>query len=89
MRALYAALALVLVGACAGRPEPRPIGVATMREDRTIVLQLRAQADKMIGEALLEYGPSDPQYEAILDHVGPLEPGEEVPVLPFPEEPPP
>ncbi len=66
----------------------RPIGTASMTSDRTINLQLRAEAESgMVGEAMLAYPPDHTQYQSILDHLGGLEPGEEKPVLPWPDEP--
>ena len=60
------------------------IGTATMEADGTLVLQLRATTGSTMGDALLRYAPSDPQYKAILDHVGPIKPGESKAVAPFP-----
>ena len=63
------------------------IGSATMKEDGTIVLQLRAEGPNGItGDALLTYPPDHADYRKILDHVGGLEPGQEKPVPPFPDE---
>jgi hypothetical protein len=61
------------------------IGVATMQPDRTLVLQLHA-TDKSgaRGDAQLVYPPSHPQYPQVLQHVGPIAPGESRPVKPWP-----
>jgi hypothetical protein len=65
---------------------PVSIGVARMEADGTIVLQLIARGPGGArGEGLLRYPPSHPDYAAILRHVGPLWPGEERPVAPFPD----
>lgn len=61
------------------------IGICWMNEDGTIVLQLRAQAPGMRGDAVLEYLPEQAEYAEILAHVGPLQPGERKPVAPFPD----
>ena len=62
------------------------IGTATMEDDGTIVLRLRAELPSGgVGEGVLEYPPDDPQYQEILDHIGDINPGETVDVLPFPE----
>jgi hypothetical protein len=61
------------------------IGVAIMRGDGTIVLELRAEGGGAIGDGMVEYPPSDPQYQYVLDHLGGLRPGEEKPVPPFPD----
>lgn len=60
------------------------IGSARMEADGTIVLQLRAEGGGAIGDALLRYPPDHAQYASIKDHVGPIEPGQERPVAPFP-----
>jgi hypothetical protein len=61
------------------------IGSATMQADGTIELQLRAQGPGgMVGDALLRYPPTHPQYQTILTHLGGLSPGQSKPVPPFP-----
>ena len=62
----------------AGGEQQQPsIGRATMDADGTIVLQLRAESSGgALGDALLRYPPSHPQYRSILDHLGGLRPGE-------------
>jgi hypothetical protein len=63
------------------------IGSAKMKDDGTIVLQLRAEGPGgMIGDSLVVYKPDDPKYGEILEHLGGLEPGEEKPVPPWPEK---
>lgn len=83
-----------LVTAVAGavqtaREAPRSIGVATMSPDGTLVLDLRAQSDGgpggATGDARLVYSPDHPDYRRLLDHIGPLRPGESRPVPPWPE----
>ena len=60
------------------------IGVATMADDGTITLLLRAQSPKGdLGDALLSYPKSDPKYAGILKHLGGLKPGEQKAVPPF------
>jgi hypothetical protein len=62
------------------------IGVASMEPDGTIVLRLIARgAGGMTGEGLLRYPRSHPQYKEILDHVGPMRPGESRSVAPWPD----
>jgi hypothetical protein len=66
--------------------EPVSIGTARMEADGTIVLQLIARdPGGARGEALLRYPPSHPDYARILRHVGPLRPGEERAVAPWPD----
>jgi hypothetical protein len=64
--------------------EPKSIGVATMAEDGTITLMLRAEGPGGIrGDALLTYKKSDPGYADILKHLGGLRVGEEKYVPPW------
>jgi hypothetical protein len=68
-----------------GAAQPATIGVATMAEDGTITLLLRAESPAgALGDAVLTYKKSDPNYASILKHVGALKPGEQKPVAPFP-----
>jgi hypothetical protein len=65
---------------------PAPIGVATMLDDRTIVMTLTAEGTGGArGEGRFTYRPGDRDYDAVLAHLGALAPGESVPVLPWPE----
>jgi hypothetical protein len=62
------------------------IGTATMEADGTIVLHLFARGPGgMHGQGVLRYPVSDPKYKEILEHVGPLKPGETRPVRPWPD----
>lgn len=62
------------------------IGVATMRADGTIVLQLRAETDDgAIGDGYFTYAPTDKDYDSVLEHLGGLKPGESKPVPPWPD----
>ena len=63
--------------------QTQSIGTATMREDRTIVLDLIARGPGLLGDGRLTYSPSDPNYEAILRHLGGLRPGEVKQVQPW------
>jgi hypothetical protein len=63
-----------------------PIGVATMKDDRTIILRLRARSPYgMAGEGQLVYPPTHPDYQKIFSHIGPIRPGQTVPVKPWPD----
>jgi hypothetical protein len=68
--------------------DERPIGIATMREDGTIVLQLRAEDDQGVrmGDASFQYPPTHPRYKEILDHIEGLRPGESKPVPAWPKK---
>ena len=59
------------------------IGSATMLSDGTIVLDLRARREGMIGDARLYYPPTHPEYKRILNHLGGLNVGETKLVRPF------
>lgn len=61
------------------------IGTATMSDDGTLTLRLRAETNGMHGEGVLVYPPGSKDYDAILKHVGPMKPGEERAVLPWPD----
>ncbi|MCC6522962.1 MAG: hypothetical protein IT373_09895 [Polyangiaceae bacterium] len=64
--------------------ETASIGVATMRPDRTIVLDLRAEGPGgEVGMARLTYEPTHPEYDGVLRHLGGLRPGEQKPVPPW------
>jgi hypothetical protein len=67
--------------------QPAPIGIARMEADGTIVLELFRTGDGQSGDAIFHYPKSDPGYQKILDHVGPLNPdGISVLVSPWPDE---
>ena len=59
----------------ASPPPPDSIGTATMGADGEILLQLRAEAPGIIGDALLRYRPGDPGYDAVRKHLAGLRPG--------------
>ena len=62
------------------------VGTAEMMPDRSIVLMLRTQsADGAIGEARFVYSVDSRDYQALLDHLGGLEPSQSKSVLPWPE----
>jgi hypothetical protein len=83
MRGVLLALAWLLISAQA----PAPIGVATMAQDGTVVLDLRAEGlGRAVGHGRITYPPAHPDYRAVLDHLGGLRPGETKPVPPWPDE---
>ena len=68
--------------------DQHPIGMASMDEDGTIHLDLRAEGEAgEHGLALFSYAPSDPDYAMVLRHLGGLKPGEKKLVPPWPDEP--
>ena len=54
-----------------------------MLQDRTLVLDLRAESGAALGDARLVYPPSHAQYHSVLEHLGGLSPGETKPVPPW------
>lgn len=64
--------------------EPQTIGSATMTDDGTIVLTLRATG-RGIGDAQIKYPPGSPHYAEVLRHIGGLKPGESKLVPPWPD----
>lgn len=62
------------------------IGEARLRGDGALELRLRAQTGAVLGDALLVVMPSDPRFKSMLEHIGPLMPGELRPVPPWPDE---
>lgn len=65
------------------------IGECWMEADGTIRMFLRAETQAaggtIVGHVLQEYRPGDRQYEEILQHVGPMRPGERRPVPAWPD----
>ena len=62
----------------------KSIGGATMTEDGTIILDLRAEGPGgAVGDARLTYPPTHKEYRNILAHLGGLRPGEKKPVPPW------
>jgi hypothetical protein len=63
---------------------PKSIGMATMTDDGTIILDLRAVSPMgHLGDSRITYPTSHPQYQQILSHLGGLRPGEKKPVPPW------
>lgn len=58
----------------------QPVGLAKILPDGTIELSMFSP------HALLRYPKSDPHYADVLAHVGPIKPGEQKAVAPFPEK---
>jgi hypothetical protein len=68
------------------KSEPATIGTAEMTADGTIVLRLRAEfSGGGSGEGQLVYPPTHPDYKKILEHIGPIAPGQTVLVRPWPD----
>ncbi|NHT77709.1 hypothetical protein G8E10_18555 [Rhizobiaceae bacterium CRRU44] len=71
-------------------PEPpsakASIGSAHREPDGTLVLWLRAESEagSVVGHGEVRYPPSNQHYDRVLRHLGPIPPGGEVLVWPFP-----
>lgn len=63
-----------------------PIGSAHREPDGTLVLWLLAESEdvSIVGHGELRYPPSHPDYDLVLRHLGPIPPGGQVLVRPFP-----
>jgi len=65
---------------------PASIGMATMAEDGTLIVDIRAESPQGdIGDARFVYPPTHPRYQNVLRHLGGLLPGEKKPVPPWPD----
>lgn len=67
------------------KAEPDSIGVASVYDDGTIRLKLKAQSGTAFKETAYLFPPEHPQYQIVADHVGRLTPGIWTPVPPWPE----
>jgi hypothetical protein len=66
------------------KPASKPIGSATMLQDGTLVLDLRAEGPGgILGDARLVYPPTHAQYADVLAHLGGMKPGEQKLVPPW------
>jgi len=65
--------------------EDEYIGTAWMTEDGTIQMKLRAVGQGVYGVGKISYPKNHPNYAEILRHLGPMKPGLEVMVRPFPD----
>lgn len=66
-------------------PLPDSIGTAELLEDGSYMLRLRAVRGTMVGEGYRRVPPSDPHYDEIKRHIGPIVPGEVKLVPPWPD----
>jgi hypothetical protein len=82
--------ALLFTSGCAQRENTlnknAPIGTATMTEDGTITLHLRAEGPGIIGHGQLVYSKDNKDYADVLQHLGGLKPGESKLVPPWPDK---
>lgn len=65
-------------------PLPEFIGVCWMEEDGTLKMRLRADGPGgIVGHAMFEYPPDHADYKEMMEHVGPIKPGERKGVKPW------
>ena len=89
MRLILIIATFMMLGCSAVKTEESTepsIGVATMNNDRSITVQLRATSDDIVGDSLFVYYITDPEYKNILKHIGGIKPGESKPVRPWPKK---
>ncbi|MBX9690865.1 MAG: hypothetical protein K2Z81_00665 [Cyanobacteria bacterium] len=65
------------------RESQEPIGECWMDDDGTIHLRLVARGPGLSGQGQLSYKTDNEHYTEILNHVGPLKPGEKKLVPPW------
>lgn len=63
--------------------DDRPIGAAEVDAKGVVVLNLRAEGPGIIGHSRLTYEPNGKDYDMVIQHLGPLKPGEHQIVLPW------
>ena len=88
--ALTVALAASFSGVAWAAETPaagKAIGVATMLPNGIILVGVSGP-DSERARAVLMVEPGDTNYQAIIDHVGGLKPGETKPIPPWPDQPP-
>ncbi len=87
-RRLLLPLALVLPPAALHAQQS--IGTATLQQDGTLILRLRAQGPGgERGDGVLRYPPGHPDRDALIRHVGGLAPGQTKPFPPMADPRPP
>lgn len=78
----------LLILACVPARAQRDIGTATLQQDGTLVLRLRAQGPEH-ADGVLRYPPGHPERDALIRHAGGLAPGETKPLPPLADPRPP
>ncbi|MFI5024566.1 MAG: hypothetical protein ACHQRJ_23300 [Alphaproteobacteria bacterium] len=64
---------------------PRVIGMAMIKPNGTIIIDIYGGPETNYALGHLEYRPTDPNYGAVLHHLGGLKPGETKGVPPWPD----
>ena len=62
------------------------LGIAEMRPDGTMVLTMYVDGEGRDAFQVIEYKPTDKNYDLVRKHVGGLMPGEQKPVHPWPDK---
>src|SRR4051812_30763052 len=75
---LAALLAIGSIGLAEEVPKKEPfiIGDAAMTEDRTIIINLRRTTDGINVSGIVKYRVDHPDYMAVLNHLGGMNPGD-------------
>ena len=80
------ALFCVVGSGCAARQDDWFVGTARMAENGTITIDIASrERSGPIAHGHFIYLPTDPQYGAIMEHVGSLRPGEAKSIPPWPK----
>jgi hypothetical protein len=81
MKILLHAIFFLVCAGCTAIPAKQKeciAGSATMQDDRSIILMLRAEGpDGSVGDATFEYRPDDHEYDEVLSQLGSIEPGQD------------
>jgi hypothetical protein len=85
----FPAAALAAENPAGEKSTVKSIGVATMLQNGTILVGVPGPDSGLRAQAVLMVEPGDSNYQAIIDHVGGLKPGETKPIPPWPDPPPP
>jgi len=83
---LFCLLILLVTSGCVSvdKTEKESIGSVKMKEDGTLCFMLRAEGENgELGDAYYEVKKEDKEYQSHLEHVSPINPGEEKLVKPW------
>jgi len=86
---IYTVIFIIFLTACENTMNTEnnedTIGVASLNDEQILAVRLRTE-DGFIAESYFELTPSDSRYQKFIDHVGGIEPGEEKPIPPWPDD---
>ena len=63
--------------------ETKYVGTGFLQDNGTIILNLKREVAGIVLHDELRYDPSNPNYQAVLEHISPIKPGERVSVTPW------